>query len=527
MKKKTDSPNFLTCPAFPELPPKTEEVVRSSPSRKQRVLDPSDQAGKTPSTPPKGKVAMAQKPKRTWRIRKPVVIISVIIVALLLIITIPPGIALARAYVAAQSAKASINSAQAKLTKLDVDGAKTDLANAQASLGDVRARLEETGFWQDVPGVGTQLRAVEDASDAGAETIDGMQSLLNVFQVVADALHGGVAATGELSTGVASTRSFNDLSPTEKRDLLQRFANALPDAREAQDKIDLALELWNQVPQTGVAAPVKAALKPLADTLPVLQKSLDEAVPLMEALVPLAGYPTPTRYLAVLQNSDELRPGGGFIGNVGTMTLDGGNLSEFAFTDVYSIDNPASGVWKEVPPAPISTYLGVKNWYLRDANWSPDFPTSAARLLDFYTREVQAGTGKKIADPPNAVLAFEPGFFQALLQLTGPITVNGQTYSADNFFDLIEYQVEEGFLQQGVPVSNRKDIIPQIGAQLLEKVKAMPSSQWPKILDLVTQALARKQILMYSSDPSLLAILDKQNWTGRIPATQDDYLQVV
>ncbi len=208
----------------------------------------------------------------------------------------------------------------------------------------------------------------------------------------------------------------------------------MPDLRLARDKIDLALELWARVPQDQLVAPLRSALQPIADTLPKLKQSLDEAVPLIEMIVPIAGYPNPVRYLVVLQNSDELRPGGGFIGNVGTMTLDGGDMTELAFTDVYSVDNPASFNWKEVPPQQIADRMGVHGWYLRDANWSPDFPTSADRMLDFYTREIQVGTGKPLPNPPTAVIALEPGFFKALLHITGAVTVDGKTYTEDTFF---------------------------------------------------------------------------------------------
>jgi len=448
-------------------------------------------------------------------------------VGIFLIVTVPAGISLVHAYTSAQAAKGSLQQARDNIKKLDIAAAKTDLTSARMDLNDAHDSLQNVGFWRDVPGVGVQIRALEDAATAGSQTLDGMHDVLNVVEVVINALRGGATAAGSLTTGIAPTRSFSSLSPAEKHNLLERFSNALPDLRLARDKIDLALELWNRVPQNNLIAPLRNALRPVADMLPKLKEALDQGVPLVEVLVPAAGYPTPIHYLILLQNSDELRPGGGFIGNVGTMSLDAGNLTNLAFTDVYNIDNPASYNWHEVPPEPIAKYLGVTKWYMRDANWSPDFPTSAKTERNFFTREIHVGTGKPLVNPPTAVLALEPAFFKALLHLTGPVTVDGQVFNENNFFNQIEYQVEEGFLKQGIPLAKRKDIINAIGVALLDKIKALPSSRWNEITGLVTKALNRKQIMIYSSDPNFLKILDARGWTGRAKPTTGDFVWVI
>jgi len=446
---------------------------------------------------------------------------------ILLVLTVPAGIALVSAYGSAQDAKAALDRVKTDMQKLDIASAKTEMDTAQGDLSDARGSLQSVGFWRDMPGIGVQIRAMEDAAAAGSQTIDAMRDALDVAEVVIDALRGGTELTGAFSTGIAPTRKFEDLSKQEKQDLLAKFNNALPQLRLSRDKIDLALELWNRVPQNQLIAPLKNALQPVADALPKLKQALDEGVPLVEALVPMAGYPAKIRYLVLLQNADELRPGGGFIGTVGTMTLDAGDLSEIVFSDVYNIDNPASYAWKEVPPKPIADRLGIKNWYLRDANWSPDFPTSAAKQLDFFKREVEMGTGKPFPDAPTAVLAIEPGFFKSLLHLTGPIVVDGTTYNENNFFDQIEYQVEQGFLKEGIPLAQRKDIVGKLGAALVDKLKTIPSSRWNEITDLVTTALSRKQIMAYSQDPALLKILDARGWTARAKPTNGDFVWVV
>ena len=498
------SPNFLTCPIYPTETPSTQAPV-------------SLQYQDKPEPPPKIEppAPAPVPPKRVGR--KILGVILTLIIVLILIATVPAGIAFGRAYFFAQSAKSSLNQARDNAKSYDMTGVKRNLLDAQQALASVRDALRGVGFWRDVPGVGTQIRALEDAASAGSQTLDGAGDLADIASIVTDALN----------TGVDSHRSFKDLSQEEKRDLVAKFSNALPDLRLAREKVDIAYELWSRVHQDELAAPIRSGLKPLADNLPLLKQTLDEAVPLIEALVPLAGYPNKVTYLVALQNSDEMRPGGGFIGNIGTITVDSGDLTKLAFTDVYNIDNPASYAWKEVPPAPIAERLGVKSWYLRDANWSPDFPTSAERILDFYTREYALDAGKPKQETPNAYLALEPGFFKSLLRLTGPVSVDGKTYTEANFFDILEYQVEQGFAQQGIPLENRKDVIEHLGTAIIEKLKAFPSSRWGEIVDLMTTALSRKQIMAYARDPELLRTLDDRGWTGRAKATNGDFLWVV
>lgn len=488
------SPNFLTCPIDPSPSPvaKKPEPLKSAPARKPNVT--------------------------RW--------IILGLVAALLVATLPAVIAGVRVGIAAYAAQSSVKNAQAKIKTLDVQGAKGDLEDARRSLGDVRDGLRAVGFWRDVPGIGTQVRAVEDAAAAGSGTLDSAVDMLSIAEVILDALRGGAEATGSLGTGIAPTRSFSQLSKEEKRDLLLKFSNELPRLRLARDKMDLALDLWNRVPQDQLASPVRSALKPLADTLPILQRALDEAVPIIEVIVPMSGTPEPRRYLLALQNDDEIRPGGGFIGTIGTMTWDAGEMSEFAFTDIYNIDNPVSGVWKEVPPEPIKTYLGLTQWFLRDANWSPDFPTSAERVLDFFIRESELQLHAELPHRPTAFLALEPGFFESLLKLTGPITVDGDTYDAANFFEKLEFKVEVEWHEKGVPVEKRKEVISKMGDELTKKIFALPAARWPEVLDVVTKALSRKQIMAYSRDADMQKLFESRGWTARVKATDGDFLQI-
>jgi len=438
----------------------------------------------------------------------------------------PPIVALARAGIAAQGAQTALRAAVDHVARRDMDAASLALMEARTSLTDAREALKGIGFWRDMPGIGTQVRALENAASAGASTVDAMADLFHVATDVLDAASSISAATGELVNPVEAHRSFNSLTADEKRAILARLDRSLPDIRAAQAKVTVALDRWNQIPQGQLFAPLKKAFQPVADNLPKLKRSLDEAVPLLEILIPFAGFPEPAEFLIVLQNDDEMRATGGFIGTWGILSVDGGDLKQFAFSDVYTLDNPASGVWKEVPPAPLRDRLGVAAWFFRDANWSPDFPTSAARLSDFYVREVYAGTGMKVKTP-DGVIALNAPLFAGLLGVTGPITVDGVTFDANNFFEKLEYEVEQAFLQKGITQDKRKDILLKLGDVMLERLTSLPASRWPDLLDLLTRSLTDKDVQMYARNPALQERFDAFGWSGRAKPTNGDFVWVI
>lgn len=460
-----------------------------------------------------------RKHRRGW-------MIFVLAILAVLALALPAVIGLTRAALAAEDAKGAMKDMSTHLTNRDLDAASVDLDRASQDITTVHDALYATGFWQEVPWVGPQIKALESVADAGSQAVLAGKSLVSVARSVFGGAQNAQSALSDIVSPVDSSISFMDMSAEDKRALIARLDRAIPDLKDAQVKIDLATDAWNHVPQQALPSSVRAAIAPIADVLPRLKQSIDEALPLLETFVPLAGYPKPANYLIVLQNSDELRATGGFLGTLGTMRVDAGNISNFSFEDVYALDNPASGKWKEIPPAPIKDRLGVPAWYFRDSNWSPDFPTSAKTMIDFYTREIEQGTGKAPAIPDN-VLAFTPPVFANLLKLVGPITIDGKTYDANSYLDLLEYQVEWGFLVQGIPRDNRKDTLVKLGDELFARLAKLPASRWPDLLDLVTKSLDQKQILVYAQDPDTLARLDQFNWTGRVLPSDGDYLWVI
>lgn len=177
----------------------------------------------------------------------------------------------------------------------------------------------------------------------------------------------------------------------------------------------------------------------------------------------LLGKDKPAVYLLLFQNNMEIRPSGGFIGSLAIITFDGGRLSDVNVQDVYSLDGQLKGHVE--PPEPIKNYLGEANWFLRDSNWDPDFPTSASRAEWFLSKEI----GKSV----DGVVALDLEVAKSILRITGPIALAdfGQDISADNLYEKTQGEVEEAFFPGSI---KKASFLTALARELLDEVFALP-----------------------------------------------------
>ncbi len=530
------SPNFLTCPAFPELSPPHESdfAYKNNPeTESQPAIQPKSPnpfvalrpADETPAPPSSNQPSSTSAPIPVKPVKKSFfktgAILAVILV--LTLVLAPPLYALGKASWAGYQAKIALENMQVMLEAGEFGLAKQEAGIAAEQFTVMQKALKSIGLWRDIPYMGSQIRGLESVAQVSSQSLDGVGDVLQVAVAMQEALFAASKASGQSQVDIDASKSLQDLSAEERRALLGSLYKSLPDIRLARDKMDIALSLWEDVPKEQMAAPIRNALAPLVEFLPIMQQSLEQSVPLIEVFVPLLGYPNPQSYVIITQNADEIRPAGGFIGSVIATEIDAGNINTFDFFDVYSIDNPASGVWNEAPPAPIQRHLGVTKWFMRDANWSPDFPASAERVLDFYERERAIAVGSSWPRQ-DGLVALEPGFFNVLLAFTGPIVVREKTFNSSNFMDVLQYEVE---MAPGITVSGRKDLMGEVAEAIIAKIQTMPRSDWPKLINIITTALNQKQILIYNRNSDIQSLVDNRSWSARTKPTIGDFVWII
>ncbi len=235
-------------------------------------------------------------------------------------------------------------------------------------------------------------------------------------------------------------------------------------------------------------------------------------------------------YLILVQNNHELRATGGFIAAVGRLTLDQGKVAEMDFVDSYAIfrrdgDYPP-------PPAAMKTYMNIPYLVLRDANWSPDFPTSAQMVRALY----RSDTGLDV----DGIITVDLNAVKRIFSALGELTVAGidEPITGDN----IEAQIvqlwerpAESSVQAGGDTAQefrewwqqRKDFIPRIATAALDTVQSGRADVF-RLTAAGLQALNERSIQVWLANPTAAAVMRAQGWDGALRTTAgSDYLAVV
>ena len=324
--------------------------------------------------------------------------------------------------------------------------------------------------------------------------------------------------------------TYSKLTPEEKKRILGKIYQSAPELTGIKANLDLSIYNLEQVRLSGIFWPLKGRILEIKNSLQTGSAMLDDAIPLSQILPSLAGYPDKATFLVMLQNSDELRPTGGFLGTYGILEIEFGDIIRFETHDIYHLDMPVKDLVKEEPPLPLKLYLNPR-WYLRDANWSPDWPTSAKEIQRFYTIENKLLPAKdqinRFAGEFDGVIAITPKFVTDLLAVTGPIRLGEETFTAENFVDLLEYKVEKGYAQLGIPSWQRKEVIGEILKELKIRLLDLPSANWPLISTIINNNLLQKNILLSHRDPLVESLIKEQGWGGELKETSGDYFMVV
>lgn len=381
------------------------------------------------------------------------------------------------------------------------------------------------GWAKNLPKVKEFYTDTEYFLNSGLYAIDAGREFSRIITPFADAAGLKVAEGQE-----TSTLSFADAFSAWIA-LMPKVANEIDPLLVKIDRMgtELGKVDASKYPEEFRGTPIKSSIVSLQSTLSTLS---DYAPDLKEALVivpEVLGVGVPEkRYMIIMQNNAELRPTGGFWTNYATFKIKNAMLnSDFTSKDMYSIDYTLDAIdaytdFSIGMPAPIRRYLILERWYARDANFSPDFPTSVADFMRSYRKAIQINPVE--TKPVDGIFAIDTDVVSELLEVTGPATVNGVTYNKDNVVLELEKIASLALREQ----SNRKKVLGDLMERMLVNVFESDKNLWPKLIDKGVDLLNRKHIVIYMEDPETQKLLEKYNFAGRLIDTPDsDYLAVV
>ncbi len=435
-------------------------------------------------------------------------------------VAIPALVAAREVYAQAQAGRDALFSAKEAAEKLDFAVASSRLeeaaqrfAAAQQAERKLKALKALPFFRKDLEGIYDLLEGGREAATALKEAVDVGADLVTVLK------NGGVALNGVPDVS-SDARSVSSLTREEKRVLLQNLSQAPDRLAVARTSLERALAAWNRVPKTPLTEGVLASIEPYKAQLQTLHDLMSKDLSPLAMLPVMLGYPSPKTYLFLMLNNTELRPGGGFIGTYGILKLEDAEITSFFTDDIYALDGPSEAYMRETPPAPLKKYLRVPSWYMRDSNWSPDFVVSAMNVEKFYRLE----GGKEHLD---GVIGLTPTLISKLLAITGPITIDGSTFNADNVVDELEYRVEVAFWTDGTPQAQRKDVVGKLGQELIKRLLGTKLSNLAQLADVAQQSLKEKHLMMSFHDTTLQSFAEGSGWSGRFRVGSDDSLAII
>jgi hypothetical protein len=305
---------------------------------------------------------------------------------------------------------------------------------------------------------------------------------------------------GTLGQTGATVKPTELLRQEEKN--LQRIYALLDESNRLLQALDLSAlpaDLQNKTAAAKNAlATVLSRVVEIQDNLPVLFKLLGEK--------------HPTRFLVLLQNSSELRPTGGFLGSFLKFSLRDGLVENWQFEDVYE---RAKNFAEPKPPPGFENITNA--WALQDANYFPDFPTSAKKVAWFYERN-----GGESFD---VILGVDDSLLKNFLALTGPIISPQlpEPLTAENANLLLSTLVEAKLTGERTPKKIIAEVIPLLRAKIFQEKTFFGAAQ------IFLQAVTERHLQAFAFDPKIEAVFARYDLDGQIAATDlnEDYLNVV
>jgi uncharacterized protein DUF4012 len=392
-----------------------------------------------------------------------------------------------------------------------VQAAQGELQAAQRDFQTLYSRLHAgtglLGMIAAIPGIDEKFATADALATIGLDVSEMGLELTAAGLPVLQRIHAGSLASGE------PLITLTDLDHLQQA--LTHADARLADVAQRLGRLDL-----NQLSLTDAQ---RATFKSLQSQLPHIHDLVRQVSPWMSALAWMLGVGQQRHFLVQTLDRAELRPSGGFTGDYGVLTVSDGKIQPFSLYNVNDIDyglKTNGWIFGKRPPAPYS-WWPFANWGLRDANLSPDFPTTAKIEMGVFQNE---GGGAV-----DGVIQVSPVVIAHVLNITGPISVPdyNETITADNLEAKIHY-----YQQDPAGIAKQQQLNPndhthslrkrftQLLAQLLQdKVKRLPLSQLMLMVKQVWKDIGAKDLQLYVTNQQVEDLLVKRHAAGQMDTT--------
>ena len=375
------------------------------------------------------------------------------------------------------------------LARDDIEGFESSIVNAAraAFTGDLYMSHPGLVLARSVPGLGpdaealrTLARTVMSGVEAGAVILDGFVRI-DAEAGVADAI---------FRDGALDLPAIDELAGTieDAREPLSAAANRLSD-------IDPPF-----------LAPLRAALDSARDRLGTVRAQASRAGSFAALLPSFVGGEGDRTYLLAFQSPSEARGGGGLIGVYGLLSARAGRME---LEEIGPIEDLGPRVRRPVgaPPAFARTYgpLSALNDF-RQANLSPDFPTTADVLLRLYERVR--------GDRLDGVIAMDPIALGELTRGTGPLEAPGwnKAITPKSARRLLLFDIYRRYVHRE---REQNAYLRELVDELWSRI-AMGDVDFSKLIAGFHESVQKQHVKLYSSDPTEQQLLGDLGASGDV-----------
>lgn len=384
-----------------------------------------------------------------------------------------------------RAARQALDGARESLATADYAGARAQFSVAESALHRANLSLAQRGQ------IGGLL------STQGAGSISAGKEMAASGELLA-------ASGAKVSEELAGIQSDLAARGNDFYKLGEVLAQRLPSLRQHLGELDQRIDLLSYTvagaKRTAPGGEMGAAVAELDGALPKLTAGIKQARQTTDQLPALLGMDRFKQYLIVFQNPAELRATGGFIGTYGRIKFDKGVLGELLVDSIYNPANQANMGSKEAAPAPYGRFYGDTKepvWGMQDANWSPDFPTSAKKFQYFYEKSGGPTTDGVIGLTVTPIIE--------LLRLVGPIEMPEYDYTltAENFQGLIQADQQSRSVASD---TDPKKVLRDFTPKLLAKIGQAPPRQQQDAYKIIGRAAATRDLQVHFGNADLQAM---------------------
>jgi len=365
--------------------------------------------------------------------------LGVFISALLIFLVLP----IAQTYFYVRASSTALNSLATSVGQLDSEGVRVNarasyknLVKAKNSFENLKWVFVVTNKKDQFESTDKLISSLAHFSKSGYTLAEAIKPFENLWEVV-------------------RPDTTTELDPTS-------FENVKTQVEVSKNSFQLAVADFKNVNTAVLPAMVQEKAVEYSKTLEIVSKGLDMAVPVLSSFPNILGADQSKKYMILFQNSNEIRPTGGFIGSYGLLTFEKGKIKDLVIDDIYNPDGQIDLKGISVAPSEqIKTFLNEDKLHIRNANWDPDFPTSANTISDLYYRV----TGEKL----DGIIAVDLYFVQNILRATGPIflTAYNEEINAENLYERAEYHSEFNYVNGS---DSKRSFLTVLGGKLMEKI---------------------------------------------------------